>query len=58
MTYTANVSNLCDTKYFIDHGTMRYELATADSVSDLGVRLDSKLSFVDHINDNVKNSKV
>jgi len=32
---------------------MHYELATADSVSDLGVRFDSKLSFMDHINDKV-----
>jgi len=30
-----------------------YELANTDSVSDLGVRFDSKLSFVDHINDKV-----
>ena len=63
MTYTASISNLCNTKYGfkkyrIDKGNMRYELANTDSVSGLGVRLDSKLSFVDHINDNVKNSKV
>jgi len=32
MTYTASISNLCDTKYYFD----------ADSVSDLGVRLDPK----------------
>ena len=32
---------------------MRYELATADSASDMGLRFDSKLSFMDHINDKV-----
>jgi len=32
---------------------MRYELANTDSVSDLGVRFDSKLSFMHHINDEV-----
>ena len=32
---------------------MHYELATTDSVSDVGVRFDSKLSFMDHINDKV-----
>ena len=53
MTSTASISNLCHTKYYTDNGTMRYELATADSVSDLGVRFDSKLSFMDHINDKV-----
>jgi len=30
-----------------------YELATADSVSDVRVRFDSRLSFMDHINDKV-----
>jgi len=40
-------------KYYIDNGNMRYPLATADSASDLGVRFDSKLSFMDHINDKV-----
>ena len=44
-SHTASISNLCDTKYYIDNGNMRYELATADSVSDLGVRVDSKLSL-------------
>jgi len=32
---------------------MSYELATTDSVSDLGVRFDSKLAFLGHINENV-----
>jgi len=32
---------------------MSYELANTDSVSYLGVRFDSKLSFMDHINDKV-----
>jgi len=53
MTYTASISNLCDTKYYIDNGKMRYDLANTDSVSDLWVRFDSKLSFMDHINDKV-----
>jgi len=35
MTYTASISNLCDTKYYIDNGKMRYDLANTDSVSDL-----------------------
>jgi len=53
MTYTESISNLCNTKYYIDNGNMHYELAHTDSVSDLGVRFDSKLSIMDHINDKV-----
>jgi len=53
MTYTASISNLCNMKYYTDNGNMCYELANTDSVSDLGDRFDSKLSFVDHINDKV-----
>ena len=44
---------LSNTKYYIDNGNVHYELANTDSVSDLGDRFDSKLSFVDHINDKV-----
>jgi len=32
---------------------VHYELANTESVSDLGVRFDSKLSFMDPINDKV-----
>jgi len=53
MTYTASISDLCNTNYYIDNGNMCYELATTDSDSDLGLRFDSKLSFMDHINDKV-----
>ena len=51
--YTASISNLSNTKYDIDNGNVRYELVKTESVSDLGVRFDSKLSFMDHINDKV-----
>jgi len=54
MTYTTSICNLCNTKHYIDNGNVRYELANTDSVSDLGVRFDSKSSFMDHINDKVK----
>jgi len=53
MTYTASTSNLCNTKYYIDNGNMRHKLATTDSVSDLGVRFNSKPAFPDHINEKV-----
>jgi len=53
MTHTASISNLCNTKYYIDNCNMCYELANTDSVSDLEVRFDSNLSFMDHINDKV-----
>ena len=53
ITYTESISNLCNTKYYIDNGNMHYELANTDSVSDLGVRFYSKLSIMDHINDKV-----
>ena len=53
MTYTASISNLCNTKYYTDKGKMHYELANTDYVSDLEVRFDSKLSFMNHINDKV-----
>jgi len=41
MTYTANTSNLCDTKYYIKNSNKGYELVKVGSVSDLGVRFDS-----------------
>jgi len=50
MTYTANTNNLCNTKYYIKNSNKRCELAKVDTVSDLGVRFDSKLVFLDHIN--------
>jgi len=53
MTHTASISNLGNTKYYTDNGNVHYELANTESVSDLGVRVDSKVSFVDHINDKV-----
>jgi len=53
MTYTASISNLSNTKYYIDNGNVRYEFANTEFVSDLGVRFDSKLSFMDHINDKI-----
>jgi len=53
MTYTANTSNLCNTKYYIENTNKCYELVKVDSVSDLGVRLDSKLAFLDRKNEKV-----
>jgi len=55
MTYRpiASISNLYNTKYYLDNGNVHYELAITDSVSDLGVRFDSKLAFHDHINEKV-----
>jgi len=53
MTYTAITSNLSNTKYFIENSNKRYELVKVDSVSNLGVRIDSKLAFLDHMNEKV-----
>ena len=53
MTYTANISNLSNTKYYIEDCNTHYELVKADSVTDLGVRFDSKLAFSDHISEKV-----
>ena len=43
--YTADNSNLCNTKYYIENYHMRYELSKVDSVNNLAVRFDSKLAF-------------
>jgi len=46
MTYTTNTVNLCNTEYYIENSNKHYELVKVDSVSDLGVRIDSKLAFL------------
>lgn len=51
MSFTANINNACTTKYYIGDGTVQHELKKLDSVSDLGVRFDCKLSFSEHINE-------
>jgi len=41
--------NLCNTKYYIEDSNKRYELIKVDSVSDLGLRFDSKVAVLDHM---------
>jgi len=49
MTYTANQCDLSNTNYHTENCNMRYQLAKVDSIIDLGVRFDSKLTFLDHM---------
>ena len=49
-TYIVNNSNLCDTKYYFENYNKHYDLPKVDSVNNLGVRFDSKLAFLDHMN--------
>jgi len=44
---------MCDTKYYIENFNKHYDLSKVDSVNDLGVRFDSKLAFLDHMNEKV-----
>jgi len=53
MAYTAILCNSSNTNYHIENCNMRYQLAKVDSVIDLGVRFDSKLAFLAHINEKV-----
>jgi len=48
MTYTANISILCNTKYYTENSIERYKFVKVNAVSDLGARFDSKLAFLDH----------
>jgi len=54
MTYTVNPSTVCDTNYYIENCNIHCELAKVDSVKDLGVGFDTKLTFLDHMNEKVK----
>ena len=51
MAFTANVNNAFATKYYIGDCSVQHELEKLDSVCDLGVRIDSKLAFSEHINE-------
>ena len=55
MSFTANINNACTTKYYIGDSVVQHELKKLDSVNDLGVKFDSKLSFSEHINGKVNN---
>ena len=49
MSYTANLCNLSNTDYHIENCNTHYQLAKVDSIIDLGVMFDSKLTFLDHM---------
>jgi len=51
MAFTANVNNAFATKYYIGDCSVQHKLEKLDSVCDLGVRIDSKLAFSEHINE-------
>jgi len=51
--YGMTYSHLCNYRYYIVNCNVQYELTKVDSVNDLGVRFDSKLAFLDHMNDKV-----
>jgi len=49
MTYMANLCNSSNTNYHTENCNMHYQLAKVDYIIDLGVRFDSKLTFLDHM---------
>ena len=53
MSFTANINNACATKYYIGDCSVQHELKKLDSVCDLGVRFDIKLSFSERINEKI-----
>ena len=52
-TYIVNNNKMCDTKYYIEQYNKHYDLSKVDSAKDLGVKFDSKLAFLDHMNEKV-----
>jgi len=53
ISFVANVNFLCNTQYYIEDSRACHELLKVDTVSDLGVRFDSKLCFLDHVNEKI-----
>jgi len=53
MSFTAKVNSLCNTKYYIVRQKARHELTKVDYFSDLRVKFNFKLCFLDHVNDNI-----
>ena len=51
--HTANLCNSSNTNYHVDNCNMRYQLAKVDSITDLAVRFDSKLAFLDHMSEKI-----
>ena len=51
--HIVNNNNICDTKYCIENYNKRFDLSKVAPVNDLGVRFDSKLAFLDHMNEKV-----
>ena len=43
-------NNIGENEYFMTSNNVKHSLATTDKQTDLGVIIDSKLSFDDHIN--------
>jgi len=50
-TANINTCNISATKYFIEDCSVRHELKKLDSFSDLGVKFDNKLTFLEHMNE-------
>ena len=53
MSFTADINNAFATIYYIGDCSVLHELKKLDSVCDLGVRFNSKLSFLEHINEKI-----
>jgi len=49
MSFAANISNVCTTKYYIEEDKILHEIVKLESFKDLGVTFDSKLDFGEHI---------
>ena len=49
MSFAANISNVCATKYYIEEDKILHEIVKLESFKDLGVTFDSKLYFGEHI---------
>ena len=53
MSFAANISNVCTTKYYIEEDKILHEIVKLESFKDLGVIFDSKLNFGEHIKEKI-----
>ena len=49
MSFAANISNVCTTKYYTEEDKILHEIVKLEPFKDLGVIFDSKLNFGEHI---------
>ena len=53
MSFAANMSNVCTTKYYTEEDKILHEIVKLEPFKDLGVIFDSKLNFGEHIKEKI-----